>query len=88
MKVRELLSDESKWCQDWYGRDALGEGAAFDGPAACQWCLMGAIFRCYHDSRDVVIAVYGKTGRTITDWNDDPSRTYAEVKALVDELDI
>lgn len=80
MKIRELLTDESKWCK----------GRAHDESGAI--CLLEAIELCYRQE--------GYTGATanlvrqaigvqaITDWNDAPERTFAEVKALVERLDI
>lgn len=107
MKIRELLSDESKWTKGWFARDANGisiiygygvcsESVALDG-RACSWCLTGACKRCYPDTNDwweklkdikERLIQKGYYGTSLSSWNDAPERTFAEVKALVEELDI
>jgi hypothetical protein len=49
MKVRELLSDESKWCKGPLAVDKEGRQTTPKSPTACKWCLWGAILRCYAD---------------------------------------
>ena len=101
MKVRELLTDESKWTQ---GREAIrpdGDVVSFtlaSDPQAIAWCLTGALDRCYcfgeewAHAIDAVIRYIGTSKiekrMAIAEWNDAPARTFADVKALVDELDI
>jgi hypothetical protein len=92
MKVRELLSDESKWTQDANARDKNGVDVPVYSPKACCWCLQGAMDKCYGfwngpwdllrknlpEDRFRLITVAG--------WND--MHSYEEVKELVDRLDI
>lgn len=89
MKVWELLSDESKWTIMADARDGQGRAIAADDSEAVQWCLLGALRRCYgpHDGDAYVRLVKGTRG-VISLFNDAPRRTFAEVHALVKELDI
>lgn len=82
MKVRELLTDESKWCKY--------ELCHIDKNGHESYCLVGAIEKCYsgNDEFNKVRLVWEKTGITPTSWNDCAFRTFAEVKQLVEELDI
>lgn len=93
MKVKELLSDESKWTQRTYAKDANGEGVMWCVPEAVCWCLHGAIAKCYRGDFDRYERILGDFRRKVGlgdlwGWNDAPERTFAEVKALVEELDI
>ena len=90
MKVRELLSDETKWTQGTNARDSEGKGVAASSEEACSWCLIGAIFRCYgiEGSFRVEERVRLSLGSAITKWNDVSWRTFAEVKDLAGHLDI
>ena len=90
MKVRELLSDESKWTKGNWARTGDGLGVYYECPEAVCWCLDGAIHLAYGDDwlpvRGKVCEHLGVTH--LWDWNDSSRRTFAEVKALVEELDI
>ena len=81
MKVRDLLSDESKWTKGVF-HTTHADGDAF--------CLAGAISQCYVAPRWELVrnAVMAEINGCITLWNDAPERTFADVKALVDRLDI
>jgi len=89
MKIKELLSDKSKWTQKAYARDihgdALGHGSS---QFAVSWCLVGAMEKCYPDFNvvdDIVSKIHRKVGGPAI-FND--SHTFEEVKQLVEELDI
>lgn len=93
MKVKELLSDESKWTKGAYARNALGRQALVEDSEAVCWCFEGAIMKCYGDIlsqviEDKILAKISLQNHSIITWNDDSERTFAEVKALVEELDI
>lgn len=92
MKVRELLSDPSKWMQ---GKLAINDGSQFTHPAepnACRWCLLGATVKCYpeNEQRELVINRLSEAlgMDTVVTWNDHPNRTFEDVRKLVEELDI
>lgn len=42
-KLRELLSDESKWTQTAFARDRRGRVVPLSSPEACQFCLVGGL---------------------------------------------
>lgn len=79
------------WCQGAYARSRTGATVAVGDPAACQWCLQGALARAgtiqrrRQDISEARVLVNEAVGRA-TDWNDDPARTQAEVAALLDRL--
>ncbi len=93
MKVKELLDAPEKWTQQKFAKTASGEPTMPLDPAAVCWCLRGAIHLCYRNT-DQLIEVLEKVnsrisrGLTTYQWNDAPERTFSEVKALVEELDI
>lgn len=90
MKVKELLSDKSKWTTQVFARNAVGEGVDIHDSEACQHCLIGAIRFCYPDNgerHDIYVKVRKKVEpSTIIMFND--HQGYEAVKALVTELDI
>src|SRR6185369_2434153 len=104
MKVRELLSGPEKWVQGVYAKgyvdDNLGDtilrAVEPDDPKAHCWCLVGAINKCYPIINDERIRIKTKIQAKIWPegycfihtWNDESGRTFDEVKALVEELDI
>lgn len=91
MKIKELLDVESKWTQGVNARDQLHQSVEVHHPNARQWCLLGAVHKCY--SGDMFTLVWNRIRSKVSNyfphrWNDDPKRTFAEVRALVVELDI
>lgn len=92
MKVKELLSDETKWIKGDYARDKSGKTAFPNSLDAACWCLHGAIIHCYYQS-----IKYSSVERlvrkelqlaSIHKWNDDPKRTFQDVRKLVEKLNI
>lgn len=80
MKVQDILTDESKWCQFRYKSD--------DGRV----CLVGAMDSAY-PNRAEWNDVYSKiqihtTYDGVSAWNDVRGRTFNQVRALIVELDI
>ncbi len=91
MKIRELLTDETKWTQGQAARTITGEATSATGESAVRWCLLGAIMKCYGHSYSVQLDVellLRSTVNGIVTYNDDPNREFEEVKALVEKLDI
>ena len=97
MKIKELLTDESKWCKGQLAKRDGGYVVVPDHIDATAFCLMGAAFRCYRGAGTYYtvlnvlndgIASLGGSRMDVTFWNDAPERTFAEVKALVEKLDI
>lgn len=99
MKVKELLSDKSKWIKNVFAKNKEGDEVNYHDPTAYSFCLAGAVRRCYSETEevfhDISLQISIKTHQDITQWNwsivqwnDDPERTFEEVKELVEELDI
>lgn len=98
MKIHELLATPDKWTQRAFAKTATGEITSSLAPDAKCWCLVGAIVKCYGDdgiegfqarmdvTRNLTIAA-GEPD-SIVNWNDNPSRTHAEVLELVKRLDV
>lgn len=86
MKPSELLSDESKWTQKCSSRDKQGFLVSPKYSTACMWCLTGALYKCavdfvaYNQTVCQLKAVLPGVG-SIPAWNDNPNRTFAEVRA-------
>jgi hypothetical protein len=93
MKIRELLTDESKWCKNVTARDINGNPINGDSEDAACWCLGEAFDVCYKGQEQSVVTeawyrIYAATGIPFCRWNDAPERTFKEVKELVDRLDV
>ena len=94
MKVKELLSDESKWTKGFHARKADGSATSVESKEAVSFCLVGAVLRCYPIGYPIALKVIRKGIRrmklrcSVYDWNDRKKRTFADVKNLVEELDI
>lgn len=88
MKIQELLSDESKWCQGVMALDRYGACTAPSAKDACRWCLFGAILKCYSDAESmrIIRLVNGTLGTLLETWND--THTFPKVRALIEKLDI
>lgn len=93
MKIKELLTDESKWTKGAFARTIDNAQICSASQLAVCFCLQGAMFRCYtilDEFRVTRIKILKelRSGDSIASWNDAPERTFAEVKALVEKLDI
>lgn len=92
MKVKDLLTDESKWLKVDLARNHRGESCSPDDVHAVAFCLFGAILRVYDSECDYVrhrVANFANAPLgSVALWNDDEERTFADVRALVEELDI
>lgn len=91
MKIRELLTDKTKWTKGYRARTAAGTGVNPDSPSATCWCLTGAVLLCYPDSIErmqVFLKIVTEIGQSIVAWNDRYTRTFDEVHRLINELDI
>lgn len=71
---------ERGWCQGEYAKDADGEAVGVREPRAVAWCVRGA---CY--AANVSALPLYDVQRDLTNWNDHPGRTQAEVLNLFDE---
>lgn len=91
MKIRDVMTDESQWVKGSFARDASGQSVDIrDETAVCR-CFWGWFLFCHGRTaeRFVLEAEIDEViGEEWPKWNDDPSRTFAEVRALVERLDI
>ena len=93
VKIHELLTDESKWTQWVWARDAAGERVSPQSLTAVRWSLAGAAICCYgHDLKmvhDVINRLNAavKVGN-IEYWQDAEGRTFDEVRELALRLDL
>jgi hypothetical protein len=93
LALRELLADESHWCQGVYARDAAGLAIQVNSAAARSYCLMGAILRGAGeehkrvDVRDAIVeAIYVRTMYdSIDGFNDACGTQHEDVVWLIDQ---
>jgi len=99
LKVRELLSDESKWTKGTYARNSENIRVYATSLEASRWCLVGALRKCYpgfgEDYYEAQRKIENTLGHSIhsfvcylPDWNDAPERTFKEVKDLVNKANV
>lgn len=91
MKIKELLSDESKWTQNAYARDKNNKPVLPNNVNAVKWCLLGAVDKCYRkkSAHDYILdLLITNLGPYIMSWNDPSFRVFEHVHKLVHELDI
>ena len=89
MKIKELLSDKTKWTRLTRARDVHRRPVSSLSDEAVCWCLEGAVIKCYdYDRNDIIFKkIWTEIGKpAIGFWND--SHSFKEVKALVNKLDI
>lgn len=94
MKIKELLTDASKWTQGTSARNAQGKAVPTKSPEATSWCLVAAYVKVYGSNNfdEFKLKVNSQLNRAMTEpvstWNDVRGRTFEEVKQLVNDLDI
>jgi hypothetical protein len=97
MKAKDLLSDKSRWTQGALARDRVGRECTPESPDAESFCIVGALCRVYLDdaaineaidSVNLVITPMSGYGDEIEEWNDDPDRTFAEVRLVLEIADV
>lgn len=90
MKIKELFLDKSKWTKGALFRNEKGEAVSMCSKAT-KYCLAGVIQQCYTnriERWDIEKKIEKEIGCYVVSWNDDPERTFEEVKELVERLDI
>jgi hypothetical protein len=100
MKAKDILSDSSRWTQGVMARNRRGNPTGPEYKNAVAWCLVGALIRAYGIGKvlDESLAVrrairsicgsFDDTYGSIEGWNDDPCRTFADVKRVLEEADV
>lgn len=97
MKVKALLNSPKKWIRGAFARNDNGCVCSVSSPGATQWCLVGAVRRCYSDpERRVAVtdallkaieSVRGfSQGAPI--FNDAHSTTFADIKKVLEIADV
>ena len=98
MKVIELLDRPEKWTKGTWARDKAGMGVPGDSPAATQWCILGAVDRCYPTENVrlwsealhhlVVALLHLHNTRLIAEWQDRPETTWEQVRTLLERAGV
>lgn len=91
MLVRELLISEDKWTKGAGARSINQQIVATNSPNAVCWCIFGALDRCYPNYNNwlrVYVRINKELGKDMMAWNDEPERTFEDVRHLVEKLDI
>ena len=95
-KARELISDPAKWTQGASAKNRDGKVVGLMSDDAECFCLIGAIDRITLDGEDADndtawagAEAYRLTrdaigGGAISEWNDEPKRTHADVISALD----
>lgn len=88
--MHELLSDASRWIQGVDARDNLGNVVNPNYKTARCWCINGAVLKCYPGDYATMLCKIADATMPVgpMTWNDMPSRTFPEVRALLLKLDI
>lgn len=86
--AKALVDTPEKWLQGRYAADENGDPRCVNELDAVRFCALGAIYKAavgagsdYHLARD---AFYDVAGEIVSEWNDAPARTHAEVMAAFD----
>lgn len=91
MKVKDFVSS-TNWCQKALCRDVNDN--VLDWPFSrnvCKWCLTGMVLYCYiyeNKVKEILNKIKERVGNTAHYWNDQPERTWEDIRNLAIELDI
>jgi hypothetical protein len=99
VKVKDILTDESRWTQGALARDERGEPCEPGDDRARRWCVLGALCRVAADDAAINAAIdavgqavgvhdYTLAIEEIGEWNDCPSRTFDEVRHVIEKADV
>ena len=91
MTLTELFRDESKWAQGNYAYARNGKVVDPCSRNAICWCLIGAMHKCYRGRIDEELAHIARkaigTVHYATLWNDNPNRTFSQIKSAAKRID-
>lgn len=84
MTMREWFTGPERWTQRTFQTYNENDGQT----KSC--CIAGAAMMCYPSNwNDIYIRIGKHLGIVnIADWNDDPKRSFADIVAVVTEMDI
>jgi hypothetical protein len=97
MKAKDLLSDKSRWTQGALARDRAGRECTPESPDAESFCVVGALCRVYAndvelneaiDSVNLIISSMIGYADEIEEWNDDPARTFDDVRQVLEKANV
>jgi hypothetical protein len=91
MKISEILSSSDKWCQGYLAIDKDGAYVKPDSPQAVKWCLLGVFYKERADLKAnaaIKERIRAAVGDKLMEWNDDPDRTFEEVRSIVLESEV
>jgi hypothetical protein len=91
MKVKDILTDESKWTQGVDARDRYGHRCDPCSGSAVSFCVTGAALRAYQHSaraqnkaiRSLLRAIPSEYA-DLESWNDETDRTFDDVRRLIE----
>lgn len=97
MKIQKLLNTEKRWCRGAEARDIHGTPVSPQSPEAVQWCLLGAINKCYGSYTNDYDKIFDRLRNTIeaprkifgvANFNDRASTTFADIQKLIEKADV
>lgn len=93
--VEQLLSGPEHWIQGTYAALANGVSTTTTDKHATRFCLLGALRHCYPSTADASSAAWDRLASRFNGqlydsirWNDASERTFADVHALIQELNL
>lgn len=89
-KVRALLSNPDRWTKGEMARNMFGAPIDPAGPNVTCWCIMGAVHHETNDDPFLAGSAYQIVraqlqGRSVSEFNDDPTTTHADIMAILDK---
>lgn len=102
LTLNELFSGKSRWCQNTDARDKHGqEIPSIQAPEAASWCLTAGIRLVYGHNPPLQEEISkmllgwvqeqreeGEPDDSIAGWNDEPNRTFKDIRKMIGELKI
>jgi hypothetical protein len=85
MKVKELLTDESKWTKGAAARNARGVAIFVNQEEACQFCLSGALQKCYGESGPELNDAENRLAEAVWEYTNEP--VHLRDKAIIDIIE-
>ena len=95
MKIKDLLTDETKWTQDTNARDDKNKAVGATDPTACKWGLVAAVLLCYRPNGrhygifdSICRRLNVANSAEINTWNNNPNRTFNDISKIIEDLAI
>lgn len=92
MKAWQLIQKRSSWIKHYWAKNSIGNTVDPESVRACKWCAQGAIRRVYKSDSEILSAeaklLRFLRRRWITNWNDAPERTHAQVIEAMRKADV